>query len=237
MSTTPDLHPSDAPSPAPAPPRTRFAAWPLWISLAGALGLFSSQVMDGRIDDSRDFPYPVTAEGLDTLDHMVFRVGGFTGYLTVIVLLIAAGVWRQRVERRHPWSLGAPIVTLGVTASAGALALAYGWKASLGNYLGGGAEAHMYDDAGRYVLYMVHDFGPYFAWVPVLASAIGLALMAFRERLVSRVLGAGAAVMAAGLLVAVGLTGIPGLPALVALGLVITGIWLSVGRSVITREE
>ncbi|MDN5964430.1 MAG: hypothetical protein L0H81_07780, partial [Actinomyces sp.] len=93
------------------------------------------------------------------------------------------------------------------------------------------------DDAGRYVLYMVHDFGPYFAWAPVLASAIGLALMAFRERLVSRVLGAGAAVMAAGLLVAVGLTGIPGLPALVALGLVMTGIWLSVGRSVITREE
>lgn len=232
MSVTPDFRPD-------SPPRTarRFTAWPLWIALAGVLGVISTVGADERIDASSDYDYPITAEAIPALDHMPFRVGGLTGYLTVIALLVAAAVWRQQVERRHPWSLGANLVTFGIVASAGGLALVYGWKGALGNYLHGAAEANTYDDQGLYMLYMINDFGPYFAWVPVLASALGLAYMAFREELVSKILGAGAGIMAAALLIAVAVTGVPGLPAMIALGIVICGVWLAVGRSPITQGE
>lgn len=215
----------------------RFAAWPLWIAAAGLLGLISTIFTDERIDSSSDYAYPITADAIPDLDHLPFRIGGLTGYVTVIVLLVAAAVWRHRVERRYPWSLGASIVTFGIVSSAAALALVYGWKGALGNYLHGAAESNTYDDQGLYMLYMINDFGPYFAWVPALASALGLAHMAFREGLVSRVLGAGAGLMAVGLIVAVAVTGVPGLPFMVALGILIAGIWLAVGRSAITQDE
>lgn len=232
MSITPDLRPDSTPRAT-----RRFTAWPLWIALAGLLGLISTVGADERIDSSSDYDYPITVEAIPGLDHVAFRIGGLTGYLTVIALLVAAAVWRQKVERRHPWSLGANLVTIGIVAAAGALTLVYGWKGALGNYLHGAAEENTYDDQGLYVLYMIHDFGPYFAWVPVLASAFGLAYMAFRDELVSKVLGAGAGLMAAGLLIAVAVTGVPGLPAMIALGIVICGIWLAVGRSPITQDE
>jgi hypothetical protein len=60
--------------------------------------------------------------------------------------------------------------------------------------------------------------------------------MAFGDRLVSRVLGALAGLFATALLVAVVVTGVPGLPAMVLLGLIVAGIWLAVGRSPITTE-
>lgn len=215
----------------------RFTAWPLWIAAAGLLGLISTLGTDERIDSSSDYAYPVTADAIKALDHMPFRIGGLTGYLTVIVLIAAAAVWRHRVERRYPWSVGASVVTFGIISASGALALVYGWKGALGNYLHGAGEANTYDDQGLYVLYMIHDFGPYFAWVPALASAFGLAYMAFREGLVSKVLGAGAGLMAGGLILAVAVTGVPGLPFMIALGILIAGIWLAVGRSAITQDE
>lgn len=232
MSITPDTRPD-------SPPRAdrRFTAWPLWIALAGVLGVVSTVITDERVDSGSDYAYPVTADAISALDHLPFRIGGLTGYLTVIALLVAAAVWRQKVERRHPWSLGANLVTFGIVAAAGALALVYGWKGALGNYLHGAGEENTYDDQGLYVLYMINDFGPYFAWVPVLGSAFGLAYMAFREDLVSKILGAGAAIMAVALLLAVAVTGVPGLPALVALGIVICGVWLAVGRSPITQDD
>lgn len=232
MSVTSDVRPDSQPDSV-----RRFASWPLWIALAGVLGLISTLGTDQRIDSSSDFAYPVTVDGIAGLDHVSFRIGGLTGYLTVLALLVAAAVWRQKVERRHPWSLGANLVTLGVVASAGALALVYGRKGSLGNYLHGAAEENTYDDQGLYILYLIHDFGPYFAWMPVLASAFGLALMAFRDGLVSKVLGTGAGVLAGVILVAVAVTGVPGLPFMIAVGLVVAGVWLAVGRSAITQDE
>lgn len=214
-----------------------FTAWPLWLALTGLLGVISSMVLDERVDADGDFDYPVTVADMAGLDHVMFRIGGFTGYLTVIAMLITAAVWRQRVERRYPWSVGATVVTFGLVAAAGAMALVYGWKGSLGNYLHGAAEENTYDDQGLYVLYNLNDFGPYFAWLPVLVAALGLSYMALREGLVSKVLGTFAALMAVALLGMVAVTGVPGLPALISIGVLIAGIWLAVGRSTITQEE
>ncbi|HEV2796006.1 MAG TPA: hypothetical protein VGV65_00165 [Nocardioides sp.] len=215
----------------------RFRAWPLWATAAGAVGLFSTVGADKRAGDTSDPSYTVTVADMASLDHVLHRIGGTTGYVTVALLLVFAAVWHRRVAQRFAWSLGAPVVTFGLVASAAALTLAYGWKGALGNYSHGAMEEGTYDDAGLYVYYILNDFSPYIGWFPVTVAAAGLAWMAFRERLVSRVLGAFAGGLALLLFGAVAVTGVPGLPFAGAVGLVVGGIWLAVGRSPIVLED
>jgi hypothetical protein len=218
------------------PGRSHSRAWPLWAVAAGVLGLVSTVGTDKRAGDTSDLTYTVSTADMEGLDHELFRIGGLTGFLTVAALLVFAALWNQRVAQRFTWSVGAPLVTYGLVAAAAALTLAYGWKGALGNYLHGAAEEGTYDDAGLYVYYVMHDFSPYLSWFPVTVSLAGLAWMAFRERLVSRGLGAVAGFFAALILGAVAVTGVPGLPFAGAGVLVIVGIWLTVGRSTITQE-
>jgi len=217
--------------------RRRFAPWPLWAAAAGVLGMISTVITDTRVDADEDFAFPVTVDDMATLDHALFRVGGFTGYLTVICLVVFLAVWRHRVEQRFTWSIGASVVTFGIGVSAAALTLAYGWKGALGTYGHGGPEANTYDDAGLYTYYVMNDFSPYLSWLGVLIAAGGLAWMAFREGLVSRVLGALCGVLSVGTMLAVGVTGVPGLPVVSALGMAIGGVWLAFGHSAITQPD
>lgn len=227
--TRPDTAGHTAPAPAGG-----FTAWPLLITLCGVLGLLAL-FLEGRPDaNGSDFDYPVTAADVLGVDHLPYRMSGAVGYVLAILLLITAAVWRHRVERRFPGSVGATVVTFSVVATAGVTALTYGWRGSLGNYLPGAVEENTYDTEGLYAYYILNDFSPYIAFVPLLAAACGLAWMAFRERLVSRGLGACAGLLATALLGAVLVTGVPGLPAMVLAGLVVVGIWLAFGRSPIT---
>ena len=59
--------------------------------------------------------------------------------------------------------------------------------------------------------------------------------MAFADRIVSRLLGGVAGLVAVLLLGAVVVTGVPGLPAIVLVGVIVAGVWLAVGRSAITQ--
>jgi hypothetical protein len=54
---------------------------------------------------------------------------------------------------------------------------------------------------------------------------------------VSRILGGFATFLAIGLLVAVGVTGVPGLPFAASIGMALGGVWLAVGNSTITRPD
>lgn len=233
MSVDSDQH---TPQESVLPTAPRFTAWPLWATAAGALGLFSTLFMDPRAGKSGSDPdYLVTVKDMAGLDHVPFRIGGFTGYLCVAALIVFAAIWHRRVAQRWSWSVGAAVVTYGLVASAGTLTLAYGWKASLGNYLHGAAEQGAYDDTGLYTLYMVHDFGPYIGWLGVLVAAGGLAWMAFRDGIVSKILGGFAAVLCIGLFGAVAVTGVPGLPGMASLAMVGAGLWLAFGKSEITQ--
>ena len=147
-----------------------------------------------------------------------------------------AALWHQRVSRRFPSSTASHLITFSGIASASLAMLAFGWRAALGNYLPGGVEEDTYDTEGLYNYYVMNDFSPYIAFVPLLGACFGLAWMAFHDRIVSRVLGGVAGAVATALLLAVAITGVPGLPAIVLLGLVVAGIWLAVGRSAITQS-
>jgi hypothetical protein len=212
----------------------RFTAWPLLVSGIGLLGLIAL-FLEERPDDSSDYGYPVTADDAVSVGHELFRIAGVLGYVCALLLLVLAAVWHQRVGRRFPSSTGATLVTFSAIATAALVTLAFGWRGALGNYLDGGGEENTYDTEGLYNYYVLNDFSPYIAFVPLLGACYGLAWMAFADAIVSRLLGGVAGVVATLLLGAVVVTGVPGLPAIVLLGLVVAGIWLAVGRSAITQ--
>jgi hypothetical protein len=217
--------------------RSRTRAWPLWAVAAGLLGFVATVLTDARAGDTSDPDYTVSVKDIPALDHELYRIGGMVGYVSVVALLVLAAVWHRRVSQRYAWSLGAPVVTFGFVAAAAALTLAYGWKGALGDYLHGAIEEGTYDDQGLYIYYVMNDFSPYIAWVPVTIALLGMAWMAFRERLVSRGLGVFAGLTSLALFVAVGVTGVPGLPFASSLCLVVVGVWLAVGRSKIVLED
>jgi hypothetical protein len=213
----------------------RLTAWPLLATASGVLGLVAL-FCEARPDGSGDYEYPITAEAAVAVDHELFRVAGVLGYVTALLLLALAAVWHQRVGRRFPESTGATLVTFSAVATAALVTLAFGWRGALGNYLDGGSEEGSYDTEGLYNYFVMNDFSPYIAFVPLLGACYGLAWMALKEGLVSKVLGAVAGVYATLLLGAVVVTGVPGLPSIVLLGLVVAGVWLAVGRSAITQD-
>ena len=214
----------------------RFAAWPLLASLIGLIGL-AALFMEERPDDSSDYEYPMTADDAVTVGHELFRMAGVLGYVCALLLLVFAAVWHQRVGRRFPSSTGASLVTFSVIATSALVTLAFGWRGALGNYLDGGGEENTYDTEGLYNYYVMNDFSPYIAFVPLLGACFGLAWMAFADRIVSRILGGVAGVVAVLLLGAVVVTGVPGLPAIVLVGVIVAGVWLAVGRSAITQPS
>lgn len=216
--------------------RSRFTVWPLWGAAAGLFGFAATLVLDTRAGEPQNMDYTVTARDMADLDPTMFRLGGLAGFLAVITLIVFAAVWQRRVVQRFPGSVGAPVVGYGALVSAATLSLAYGWKGAIGNYGHGAMEEGTYDDSGLFVYYMLNDFSPFIGWLGMLVGLLGLVWMSFAEGLVSRGLGALTALISVGTLVAVAVTGVPGLPFTALVGLIIAGVWLAVGRSAITQH-
>lgn len=219
-------------------PERRITTWTLWGVPAGGFGVLATLFFNQRPQIELETPgHTVVPTDINTLDPGVAHLGLVFGYLSVACLLILAGQWRRRVESRFDWSSGAPVVSSGLTASAATLSLAYGWIGGLSRYLPGAPEEHGYDEQGRFVYFMLTDFSPYIGWLGVLVAAGAIGWMAWRERLVSRVLGTCAGLAATVLFVLTLVTGIPGLPGIMGVFLVIGSVWLSVGRSVVTSTD
>lgn len=238
MSSAPRLARSTA---QPVRRARRFTAWPLWATFAGIAGFTASIVTDLRpaaelAAFEGGYEYTVTPADMADLDPMLGRVGFTIGIFALAALLIFAAAWRTKVETRFGRSIAARLVSIGFTATAAALIFGYSWRGALANYLG--SEAGLYGEEGLFVYYMLTDFGAYLPWYGVLVAAFGIAWMAWVERSVSRILGAFTTLAALGTLVMTLATGVPGLPGVyIPMWLVITGIWLAVGRSRITEAE
>ncbi|GAA1761873.1 hypothetical protein GCM10009795_005400 [Nocardioides hankookensis] len=217
--------------------RTR-ALWPLWGLPAGLLGFIATVFLNARPPaESKTDGYTVTPDDMPTLDVGSYHLAVVLGYISVMCLLVFAAEWRRRVERRFEHSTGAAVVTLGLVASAGGLTLAYGWMGALSRYLPSAPEGSTYDNQGTFVYFMLTDFSPYIAWLGVLLAGGALAWMAFRERLVSRALGAFTGAVFVAILAFVFITGVPGAPGIAGLVWAIASVWLALGRSAVTRTS
>ncbi len=230
-------------TPVTTPKPGRDRGWPLWAVAAGLLGFTATVLLDTRPHSElaaadRGEQFLVTPAVMDELDRMSNYLGFLVGFAAVASLLVFAAAWRARVEHRFPDSIAARVVSGGATITAAGLALGYGWKGALANYGYEGPETGMFADEGLFVYYMLTDFGPYIPWLGVLVGAGALAWLAWRERLVSRILGTFSGLYV--LLVVAGyvLMGVPGLAGPASgLWLAMAGVWLAVGRSRITERQ
>ncbi|MDI2126790.1 hypothetical protein [Yinghuangia seranimata] len=208
--------------------------WPLVFTAAGLAGLTATILTDVHVDP--DGGVTVTSAMVKDVNVTTARFGFYAGVVTVTLLLVLAAMWRRHVEPRVPGSTAARVVSLGVAASAAGLTYGYGWKGALAIYAQGGKEDDAFDEQGRYVYYMLTDFGGYIGWLGVVVAAGAIAWMALRERTVSRWIGVVSVLLILALLVFWAFEPVPGLPALVAQPwLLITGLGLTFGKSTITR--
>ncbi len=211
--------------------------WPLYGVAAGALGLVATVLTDPRAGDPTPNVSAINEPGLiDSINRPRAHLGGVTGYLTVALLLVLAAGGRRRVEPRVPESTAARRVPVGLVAAAGALTLGYGWKGALAIYLPGGLDNGSFDVTGLYIYYMLNDFGGYIGWLGGVVCAGAVAWMAPRERTISRGIGVVSLLPVLATATYVGITGLPGAPALTApFWMIITFVGLTFGRSTISR--
>jgi hypothetical protein len=204
--------------------------WPLIGVAAGITGFVATMVTD--LHPAND----ATRDIVDQVSQGKAHASIIAGYVTVALLVVLASAWRRHVEPRVASSTAARVVSNGVLISAAALTLGYGWKGAMAVYLPGGMDEGSFDKEGLYMLYMLNDFGSFIGWLGVTIAFGAIAWMAFRERTVSRWIGAAACVPVLAVTAFTVASGLPGFPGVVSpLFLVITFTGLAFGKSTITR--
>jgi hypothetical protein len=197
---------------------------------AGIGGLVATLLTDLHVEP----PSGATTQAVvNEVSQRSAHIGVVVGYVTVALLLVLAALWRGSIERQLMESTAARMVAPGLVAAAGALSLGYGWKGALAIYLPDGSEPNSYDDAGLYVYYMLSDFGGYIGWLPVVVAAGAVAWMGLKERTLPMWIGGFSVLPVLGVVLATGITGLPGFPALMAMPwLIVTFAGLGLHRSV-----
>lgn len=199
--------------------------WPLWGVAAGVLGavghLFAMQ-------DLSDEEYRSGAAVIDTLERGPYHVGIVSGLVGVFCLLVFAAGMRRWATAVAPNSLAAGALHLALTASAGAMMLAYGFKGALAIYLPDGIDDGTYSNESLLTFFMFDDFSAFIAWWGVAMACGAIAWLALRERRLPLWIGVVAALFVIVPLAAVTATGLPGVPGVVdPFGLVIISAGLA----------
>ncbi len=111
------------------PSQSRRRRWPLLATSAGLSGLSATLVLEGRTLGDQGDPRARTLHRSQPA-----RVPGVhvRGYLTVVLLLVFAAVWRRRVEPSMPDSTAVQLVTLALVSSAAGLTNGYGLEGCTG---------------------------------------------------------------------------------------------------------
>ena len=195
------------------------ATWALWGVAAGVLGIIATMITDGAGSLS-EADYRSGAALIDQLDRNLYHIGVVAGFFTAFSVLFTAAGWRRWAERAAPESLPARVVSMALTATAGAMILGYGFKGSLAVYLDGGMDQGSMTPEGLYSVFMFLDFAPYIAWWGGAMAAGVVAWLSLRDGLLPRWIGIVSALfflVPVGFMVATGLPGFPG---------VVDGLWL-----------
>ena len=199
--------------------------WPLWGVAAGVLGavghLFS-------IQNPSEAEYRSGAAVIDALERGPYHVGIVCGLAGVFCLLVFAAGWRRWATAVAPNSLAAGALHLALTASAGAMMLAYGFKGALAIYLPDGMDEGTYANESLLTVFMFDDFSAFIAWWGVAMACGAIAWLALRERQLPLWIGIVAALFVAVPVAAVSATALPGVPGVVdPFGLVIISAGLA----------
>ncbi|ADP84119.1 hypothetical protein [Pseudofrankia inefficax] len=177
MTTAPVGHETVAGTPA----RSRWT----WLGVgAGVLGIVATMFTSPNVGTDHVGP-----GALAKLSRGQLQLGGALGYLAVAVLLVLAASWRSRAVPTGRGAVAARVVADGLTASAAALSLGYGWKLALALYLPGGLNENGFGTEGQFFYLMLNDFGPFIGYLGVVVAAGAVAWLSLRDHLVSRWLG------------------------------------------------
>lgn len=208
----------------------RRATWALWGTAAGVTGFVANLLTQPVVKDEDRIQSAELVVGL--LGRGGYHVGAVAGIAAALSLLVFAAGFRRWAERQGGESLALRVVPLALTASAGAMMLAYTVKGQLAIYLDGGINDGSYPAEALYTYFLMDDLAGFGAWWGVTAMAAVVVVLAFRDRLVVRWVGALAVLAVAapvGFLVATGLTGFPG---------VVGPVWLTLaGIGMALRRE
>ena len=150
--------------------------WLWWGAAAGGLGIFAT-ILTTTITPKGAGPDVVNSLPIG-LDHL----GGALGYLVVACLLVFASNWRHAIAGVD--SAAARIVPDALVATAAGLTLGYGWKLALALYAGG-INNDEFGTQGKFVYYVLNDFGSYLGWLGVVVAAGAVAYLGFRRHLVA----------------------------------------------------
>jgi len=172
--------------PAPESTRTRAATTPArwaWCGVAaGALGLAGNFV-----SSHGNLSHLDAATAIAETDRAAQHIGTLIGMAAFVVLVLLASGWRR-------WAAsGGGVVEQAlapaITVTATLVLLGTGLRGGMAEYLPGGINADNFDDNGLYVLFMLHDTAPWFAWWGVVAAAGLSAYLSFITRVVPLWLG------------------------------------------------
>lgn len=199
--------------------------WPVWGLAAGVLGAIGHIFSQPSVTrEQRGSGVEVVSE----LDRAPYHIGVVAGLIAVFCLLAFASGWRRWATTTAPASLAAEVVSLALTASAGAMILGYGFRGTLAIYLPGGINENTIPPEGLYVLYMFDDLGPFLSWYGVTMAAVAVVWLALREHQLPKWIGVVSLLLTippVGMLVATGLSGFAGM--VQPLWLIVVGIGMA----------
>lgn len=214
-----------------AGPTNPRSTWALWGAGAGVAGILTNMIFAPQIGD--ELRKSGSAEAVVAeLSRSSYHLSAISGFAAVACLIVFAAGLSRWAKAQASDSLALRVAPLGVLASAGALIVAYGVKGQLSSYLEGGFNDMSYAESSRYFYFLLDDLAGYYGWWGVTVTVACLVVLAFRERLVPRWIGAlGILVVLAptAMLVAFGFTGMSGI--VCPLFLVLAGIGMSRQRA------
>jgi hypothetical protein len=197
------------------------ASWP-WIGVgAGVTGFIATIITDIHVSSDGGSSAATMAIVAD-INQRTAHMSIVAGFISVALLLVLAAMWRGTVEPKVPGSNATRVVTQGITASAGALMLGYGWKGASAIYHADGMDAGTYDEMGLYIYYILNDFGSYIGWFGITVAAGAVAWMSLRDRVLPLWIGFFSLVPVVAVIGFTGGTGLPGFPG------VVSQIWMTV---------
>lgn len=205
--------------------------WPVWGVAAGVLGIIGHMFTDAQLTDEQRSS---GAAVIETLDRNLYHVGVVSGMFAVFCLLVFAAGWSRWVNAGASKSLASGIVPLALTASAGAMILGYGLKGMLAIYLPGGINEGTYSAEGLYPIFMLDDLAPFIAWFGVAMAAAAVTWFSLKEGWLPIWIGVVSLLLTlvpVTMLVATGLSGLPGVVQPLWLIIVSVGVVLAIRRS------